>query len=185
MNNQSLSPSDCVNVLKHISQISRNFHMMRIKQEFKLVVSVITLFVGLIAVRYIAGFPKGNVYTSRPIFVFNCAASIAAIFVIVMSYKYLNRSKGANALNQAYAEAAEDAMEEYLITDGKSTLPVSYKRRIEEKKRTIDLQSTRKPEGREFRKTHPNLRRWLWQWITILFGGIVCMSLIWISSLIL
>ena len=100
MTEQSDGKSGNLLVLSYMAQSHRKLHLFRIGQEFKLVVSVITLFAACAAARLFAKIPTDSVLLSGTVNAFDIIMTATVCFVCFMSFLYLHGSARANKRNQ-------------------------------------------------------------------------------------
>ncbi len=137
-----------------LSQTHRSIHEARIKREFTLVITMVTLYTAAIVFRYSAAkqlpLDDWSFLIGAPLFlsVLACAAWI-----------YLFRSARANDYNQRVAENAEDEIVKILSDAGIDLL------------REVQRPSSEKNSTEEQRK-HPNKYRWRWQVAIVVFAAV-------------
>jgi hypothetical protein len=150
---QMADTSPPLQALISLSQTHRSIHEARIKREFTLVITMVTLYTAAIVLRYSAAerLPLDN-------YIFLVIVSLYLSVLACTAWIYLRRSACANDYNQRVAENAEDEIVKVLSQAGIDVL------------REVQRPSCEKDSTREERK-HPNKYRWRWQVAIILFAA--------------
>ena len=140
--------------LTSLSQTHRSLHEERVKREFALVITMVTLYTAAIALRYSAAdkLPLDNwIFRLGAVVYFGVLACAAGI--------YLHGSARANDYNQRIAENTEDKIVEILSSAGINLLH-------EVQRPTVAKDST------EWERKHPNRHRWRWQISIVVFAAV-------------